>query len=188
MEQVKVCPICELVNPPSEQQCDCGYHFELLGNINSGTGCQICGCDAELRHVSFHQHTGMLVLWIHRSIKGKLCKSCISRHFWEMTTSTMCLGWWGMISFIITPICLINNIGRYIYCLGMSYDTPTSSSKNDPEQQQLVGQNCIQCGEPIPSILKGCFCQLCGSPVHNRCVRQGGKAGCPECGTELVST
>jgi hypothetical protein len=27
MDQVKDCPQCRLVNPPTAQQCDCGYDF-----------------------------------------------------------------------------------------------------------------------------------------------------------------
>jgi hypothetical protein len=37
-----------------------------------------------------------------------------------MTGTTSLLGWWGIISFIVTPFFLLNNIGRYLFCLGMS--------------------------------------------------------------------
>jgi hypothetical protein len=36
-----------------------------------------------------------------------------------MTGTTMVLGWWGTISLILTPFFLLNNVGRYLFCLGM---------------------------------------------------------------------
>jgi len=82
--------------------------------------CQDCGVEAETKHVSFHQNIGALVIRFPKSVEGHLCKSCINKHFWGMTMTTLFLGWWGTISFIVTPFFLINNIGRYIFCLGMS--------------------------------------------------------------------
>lgn len=50
---------------------------------------------------------------------------------------------------------------------------------------QLVGQNCVRCGERIPNDLEARFCQTCGSPVHDRCARPSGEAGCPVCGASV---
>ena len=50
---------------------------------------------------------------------------------------------------------------------------------------QLVGQNCVRCGERIPSELDARFCRTCGSPVHDRCARPSVEAGCPACGAAL---
>ncbi|OWK45188.1 hypothetical protein [Fimbriiglobus ruber] len=47
-----------------------------------------------------------------------------------MTATTLFLGWWGTISFIVTPFLLLNNIGRYLFCLGMS---PVPSGAMPPE-------------------------------------------------------
>ena len=55
----------------------------------------------------------------HKSIKGNLCKDCINEHFWPFTGITLVLGWWGLISFIVTPFMLLNNIGRYVASLGL---------------------------------------------------------------------
>src|SRR5262245_38885810 len=81
--------------------------------------CQDCGIEAATKHVTFHQNIGALVVRFPKSIEGNLCKSCIHRHFWSMTGTTMFLGWWGTISFLVTPFFLLNNIGRYLFCLGM---------------------------------------------------------------------
>jgi len=55
----------------------------------------------------------------HSRIKGRLCRSCINEHFTKMTAMTTFLGWWGMISFILTPFLLLNNVIRYLFCLGL---------------------------------------------------------------------
>jgi hypothetical protein len=74
----------------------------------------------------------MVFMRQHRSIKGKLCKSCIDYCFWNLTGKTMLLGWWGMISFFITPFILLNNIFRYISTVNMRKPviniTPSPSS------------------------------------------------------------
>ena len=36
-----------------------------------------------------------------------------------MTGTTAVVGWWGLISLIVTPFFLLSNIGRYAFCLGM---------------------------------------------------------------------
>ena len=81
--------------------------------------CQDCGVEAATKYVSFHQNIGVLVMRFSNSVEGYLCKSCIHKHFWKMSGTTFFLGWWGTISFILTPIFLLNNAGRYALCLGM---------------------------------------------------------------------
>lgn len=46
----------------------------------------------------------------HTSIKGRFCRKCIADTFWEFTPLTLLLGWWGALSFFITPIVLLNNL------------------------------------------------------------------------------
>jgi hypothetical protein len=199
MANLKDCPRCGLVNPPETLRCDCGYNFatqRVLGlptgsqDLGSSTGCQGCGVEAETRYVSFHQNIGAFALRFHSSVDGWLCKSCIHRHFWGKTLTTLVLGWWGVISFIVTPFILLNNIGRYLFCLGMT-PPPTREAANASRpgggrwSTQLVGQNCVHCGERIPSDLDGRFCRGCGAPSHDRCVRPGGATGCPVCGASV---
>ncbi|MEX0724617.1 MAG: hypothetical protein WEB58_12925 [Planctomycetaceae bacterium] len=81
--------------------------------------CQDCGVEAETKHVAFHQNIGALFVRFPKSVQGRLCKSCIHKHFWAMTTTTLFLGWWGTISFLVTPFFIFNNVGRYLLCLGM---------------------------------------------------------------------
>ena len=81
--------------------------------------CQCCGIEAPTKYVSFHQNIGALVMRFSKSIDGNLCKSCIHSNFWKMTGTTLFLGWWGTISFIITPFLILNNVFRYLIALPM---------------------------------------------------------------------
>jgi hypothetical protein len=81
--------------------------------------CQSCGRHAPTRHVAFYQNIGLLIMRRSKSIEGDLCKACISKYFWEFTLITFLAGWWGVISFIVTPFFLINNLIRYLGCIGM---------------------------------------------------------------------
>ena len=89
--------------------------------------CQDCDVEAETKYVSFHQKIGALFMRFPKSVEGRLCKSCIHKHFWGMSTTTLFLGWWGTISFIVTPFFLLNNIARYLFCLGMAPVGPDAS-------------------------------------------------------------
>jgi len=81
--------------------------------------CQACGLEAPTKNVSFYQNIGLLVMRFHKSISGNLCKSCVHKYFWQFTLTNLVLGWWGIISFIVTPFFILNNVIRYILCLGM---------------------------------------------------------------------
>jgi hypothetical protein len=85
----------------------------------SSTRCQLCGQPAPTKYVEFYRNVGLLVMRFHRSIKGNLCKHCIDRCFWDFTGKTILLGWWGIISFILTPFILLNNLLRFMTTLGM---------------------------------------------------------------------
>ncbi len=81
--------------------------------------CQVCGVEAPTKKVTFYQHMGAIVLMFTKTMKGKLCKSCINKTFWKFSLMTLFLGWWGVISFFLTPLVLLNNFIRYLFCLSM---------------------------------------------------------------------
>jgi hypothetical protein len=81
--------------------------------------CQNCGLEAPTKYVRFFRIIGMLILLEIKSVKGDLCKKCINEYFWRFTGITLVLGWWGVISFVLTPFCLLNNVIRYIGTLGL---------------------------------------------------------------------
>ena len=81
--------------------------------------CQNCGIEAPTKYVAFHQNIGALVMRFSKTAEGRMCKDCVHKTFWEFTLINLFLGWWGVISFIVTPFFILNNVGRYLFCLGM---------------------------------------------------------------------
>lgn len=86
--------------------------------------CQNCGIEAPTKYVEFYQNIGALVVRFSKSVKGELCKNCISEHFWPFTLVTICVGWLGFISLIITPFFVLNNVGRYLFALSLPAPRP----------------------------------------------------------------
>jgi hypothetical protein len=76
--------------------------------------CECCGIEAATKQVKFYQNIGAIVVRFHKSIAGNLCKSCINQYFWKFTLTNFALGWWGTVSFLITPFLILNNIIRYL--------------------------------------------------------------------------
>ncbi len=72
--------------------------------------CEICQRAIPTAKVSLKQNIGIIAVRTHRSVSGQLCRACSTRFFWEFSLVTLTLGWWGLISFFLTPIFLINNL------------------------------------------------------------------------------
>ncbi len=76
--------------------------------------CQQCGADAPTREVSLHQNIGLLIFRLSESTEGHLCRRCISETVRRYTFVNLTLGWWGLISFFVTPFFLLFNLIQYL--------------------------------------------------------------------------
>ena len=76
--------------------------------------CESCGKVGPVGRVEFHQNIGALVVRFHKSVKGNVCPECAKKHFQELTLTTLVGGWWGVISFFMTPFILVNNVLQYL--------------------------------------------------------------------------
>lgn len=85
--------------------------------------CELCGKIGQTKYINFYQNIGLLVARRQKQIKGNLCKNCIREIFWPFTIKTLLFGWWGVISFIVSPYFLVNNIIRYIGTFAMKDTT-----------------------------------------------------------------
>ncbi len=75
--------------------------------------CKSCGIEGPTLHVKLWQNIGMVVFRQWKTIDAELCRTCFQKHFRSYTLTTLFLGWWGVISFIVTPFILINNLYQY---------------------------------------------------------------------------
>jgi len=71
--------------------------------------CEFCGAIAPAAHVQFRQNTGMLFMRRVRVWSGRACRPCAAKVFARTTLHNLTLGWWGTISFVITPIFVVSN-------------------------------------------------------------------------------
>ena len=76
--------------------------------------CKVCGRYKPTISGSLNRHIGAVILMFHAHITGHMCKDCIGRIFWEFTPLTLAAGWWGIISFFVTPVVLVNNVAYYV--------------------------------------------------------------------------
>lgn len=123
-----ICSNCKKQIDDDAKFCNfCGSVISTAENIEEGSvdkyfklkrdTCEMCGVGGPTKYVEFHQNIGMLFLRNSSSVKGRFCKRCINKYFWKFTFTTLFLGWWGVISAIITPIYILNNIFRYLFTL-----------------------------------------------------------------------
>ena len=125
-----ICIKCQADNRQESKYCrKCGSNLEntSLGSVDfyfhqKNNQCQNCQRLLPTKYVKFYQNIGLLVQRRYSDIEGRMCRECIDKYFWEYTLKTLMLGWWGTISFLITPFYLLNNVGRYILTLGLKKD------------------------------------------------------------------
>lgn len=79
-----------------------------------GSHCQRCGRQAPVKYVTFLQNVGVVIMRFSKTVRGNLCKRCISQCFWNMTLITFFFGWWGVISFFTSLVAIPTNIASYL--------------------------------------------------------------------------
>lgn len=82
--------------------------------------CQACGRDADVKHLTFRQNIGALIIRFPKTITGFLCRHCVEKHFWTMTGITLLGGWWGYISFAYSLFAIPANVYNYLSALGLT--------------------------------------------------------------------
>jgi hypothetical protein len=74
-----------------------------------GGGCTICGSYPAVP-ATVRGHQGFLVMMKFLKRRGTFCRNCGIAIHREMTTKTLWQGWWGIASFIITPVTVLLNL------------------------------------------------------------------------------
>lgn len=129
LENNMTCHKCGINNDYDSKFCiKCGSKLndiKINGSVDlyfakQNNGCQMCGSLVPTRQVSFNQNIGYVFARSYSSLKGRLCKKCIDKEFKKMTLITLFLGWWGTISFLVTPFYLIGNLYNFGRSIGMN--------------------------------------------------------------------
>ena len=98
------------------------------------TYCHSCGHEAPTRKVMFVQHIGAVVMFFHKRIGGEFCRNCVGKYFGEYTVITLFLGWWGLVSVLVTPIVLLINIANYFRAWSLAPVPPHARRLFDPDR------------------------------------------------------
>lgn len=176
-DKTATCPQCGRLNPSGDGQCDCGYSF-----VTRTGACRACGAFAPTKYVEFHQNIGGFVVRFHKSMKGALCKSCIHRYFWEYTGLTLFAGWWGVISFFVTPVFLVNNVVRYVGCLGMASAPRRHRLPGPAPAAAQAGQRSATSAPPVTEVR----CWRCKAALSVAAATRGTEVSCRSCGTKQM--
>lgn len=94
--------------------------------------CDSCGDTGATKHVAFYQNVGLVIMRQSKTVEGNLCKACIDRVFWRFTLITLVFGWWGLISFFVTPFFLLNNVARFLGTRGMTSSASLGAATPHP--------------------------------------------------------
>jgi hypothetical protein len=76
--------------------------------------CESCGARARTHKVYFVRHIGALIVFFHKRISGSFCRDCVNKYFFDYFSATLLFGWWGPISFFLTPFVLLIDIVSYV--------------------------------------------------------------------------
>ncbi|MDP2931877.1 MAG: hypothetical protein Q8O05_05190 [Chloroflexota bacterium] len=76
--------------------------------------CDFCYVEAPTKYITLHQTIGVVFMWSRRKQKANLCRSCLNKHFWEFTLTSLFLGWWSPPSLVWMFYCIPANIVRYV--------------------------------------------------------------------------
>jgi hypothetical protein len=108
--------------------------------LRPGEGyCEACHRVGPLRHATFMQNIGAIVLRFPRTVSGQLCKFCIDKYFFRFTAVTMMLGWWGVISFFYSLFAVPSNLVNWFGSFGMQAPQEDVGSLRDRRTRGSIG-------------------------------------------------
>jgi hypothetical protein len=108
--------------------------------------CDLCFQSEPTAYVELHHNVGMLLLRREYTTQGELCRSCLTRSFWEHTLRNLTLGWWGIISFFMTWYFLVANLFTYLSARG---ELGKAAPRRDAPRVAVSGEEARQVLEPF---------------------------------------
>jgi hypothetical protein len=116
-----------------------GFVIAISGKSGYARGnCVSCGKYSALNDVTFRRNIGMLVMRQYAEKGGPMCKSCIHATFWGYSAINLTVGWWGLISALLTPFLQLGNMFHYTRSLLLPSKVSNELSDfSAPPQQRL---------------------------------------------------
>jgi hypothetical protein len=117
-----------------------GIGFVIAWSGKSGFAqghCAACGKYSALNDVMFRYNIGMLVMRQTAKKGGPFCKGCIHGAFWSYSAINLTVGWFGYISFFVTPIYQIGNAWNYTRSLLLPSRLDDSLSFSAPSPRRI---------------------------------------------------
>jgi hypothetical protein len=105
--------------------------------------------------VTFRRHTGMLLLMRFSGTPGPFCRDCGLDAFRAATGYTLLAGWWGWLSFFITPITLILNLVRRGTVAKLAAPTDPAPGRQPADPGRPVYQRFAIAGLLVPVLVVG---------------------------------
>lgn len=84
------------------------YGYQQPQGYGYGHGCQVCGAQPAAP-VTVRAHQGMVVVMRTLTRRGVFCRTCGLAIYRKMTSETLVTGWWGLLSFFVTPFVVLGN-------------------------------------------------------------------------------
>lgn len=76
----------------------------------AGTTCDICGSRGPTSEVRALKVTGLVVVVVMSQIGARVCRHCGIQAYLKGATQCLAFGWWGILSFFITPGFVLHNL------------------------------------------------------------------------------
>lgn len=81
--------------------------------------CELCSVAGPTRRVHFAAGLGLLLFRWEWRVQGDLCRTCVDATFRDYTRWTALLGWWGLSSFFLNWVYLLNNLLQRLRTRGL---------------------------------------------------------------------
>ena len=92
------------------------------------TTCRFCGGFPAVE-ATVRAHRGMILMMQWRSLKGPFCRTCGIATVRRLSGDTLWQGWWGYISFAVTPVMLLINLFTFLKIRKLSEPVPGMPGK-----------------------------------------------------------